>query len=154
MITSFIDGRVRVRHAALRNTENMQVIVDMLGQYPGVQSATPNLRTGSILVLYDTEQISREMLQLAEQALREHLAENMPENVPDKTSNREQDINLRGLLKSCFCSGLSRKSENRMLGLTLGLCLAGCLGAPRLHAWAGGTFVFMALGHALRRARV
>ncbi len=62
MISSFIDGRVRIRCDALRNPEAAAAIEGTLRETPGVLSATANPRTGGLLVEYDPEAVTQEQL--------------------------------------------------------------------------------------------
>ena len=62
MITSFIEGRIRIRANALKNPENMTLVMRFINAQDGIHSSVPNAKTGSVLVFYDTEKISRETL--------------------------------------------------------------------------------------------
>ena len=67
-ITSFIDGRVRLRHPALRNAATADMAASMVSGVDGVESVQVNPRTGSLLIFYDAEKLSREkLLELAKQ---------------------------------------------------------------------------------------
>lgn len=148
MITSFIEGRVRIRHEALKNAEAVQTVLELLQSYPGVLEASANPRTGGILIHYDPKQIGQEDLLLAEQTLRGFLG------IEEERESEESEP--QGLLSGLWphlaggCA-LSRRQENRLLGLTLALCLGSAFFSRRLHVWAGGSFALMALGHLLRR---
>ena len=67
-ITSFIDGRVRLRHFALKDASVAETVCAVVGGVEGVESVQANPVTGSLLIFYDTEKLSRQqLLELAEQ---------------------------------------------------------------------------------------
>ena len=67
-VTSFIDGRVRLRHPALRDAATADMAAAVIGGVEGVESVRVNPLTGSLLIFYDAETLSRErLLELAEQ---------------------------------------------------------------------------------------
>lgn len=61
-ITSFVDGRVRLRHPSLKRAEDAEQVRGFLASLPGILRVTVNSRTGSLLLEYDPDQISREDL--------------------------------------------------------------------------------------------
>ena len=61
-ITSFVDGRVRLRHPSLKRAEDAEQVRGFLASLPGMLRVTVNSRTGSLLLEYDPDQISREDL--------------------------------------------------------------------------------------------
>lgn len=61
-ITSFVDGRVRLRHPSLKRAEDAEQVRGFLVSLPGMLRVTVNSRTGSLLLEYDPDQISREDL--------------------------------------------------------------------------------------------
>ena len=61
-ITSFVDGRVRLRHPSLKRAEDAEQVRGFLASLPGMLHVTVNSRTGSLLLEYDPAQISREDL--------------------------------------------------------------------------------------------
>ncbi|MBQ8665044.1 MAG: hypothetical protein IJ474_04595 [Mailhella sp.] len=68
-ITSFVDGRVRLRHPALKDAATAELVRSVVGEVAGITSAQVNPVTGSLLIYYDPEMLSREqLLELAEQA--------------------------------------------------------------------------------------
>ena len=67
-ITSFVDGRVRLRHPALKDKATAELITTVVGGVEGITAVQSNPLTGSLLIYYDTEKLSREqLLELAEQ---------------------------------------------------------------------------------------
>ncbi len=62
-IASFLDGRIRFRHAALHDPDVAARLHDYLTtSLPGVRSARVNSRTGSLLLEYDPEVLDRSTL--------------------------------------------------------------------------------------------
>ena len=69
-ITSFVDGRVRLRHPALKDKATAELVSTVAGGVEGVTSVQVNPVTGSLLLYYDPEKLSREqLLELAEQSV-------------------------------------------------------------------------------------
>jgi hypothetical protein len=129
MIASFIDGRVRIRARALTGPETLRSLVRMIEVRPGVRRISANARTGSLLLEYDPDILSREDLLAAV-------------NVLDAICGGQEDrapAGARGLL--------NRRTELRALGLSAGLCAGGILVSKRLHAGAGLVFLLLAVRH-------
>ena len=61
-VTSFVDGRVRLRHPALKDPQTAELIASSVSLVEGMRSAEANPRTGSLLITYDASVISRESL--------------------------------------------------------------------------------------------
>lgn len=61
-VRSFVDGRVRIRHPALRNEGVLRLAREKMGAIEGVQSVEGNSLSGSILITYDCKTIPRERL--------------------------------------------------------------------------------------------
>lgn len=58
-IVSFTEGRVRLRHPALRAAPVPDALRRELLEHPGLREATFNVVTGSALLLYDAGQLNR-----------------------------------------------------------------------------------------------
>lgn len=142
MISSFFEGRVRLRHPALKNPETVEGILPMLNMYPGILKTESNPQTGSLLVLYDPEVISIEDLQVAAKVLEDNLGPAHPETDSGCAS---------ASLSKSLCRMLPRKREISLLNASFALCLLGLFGARRLHVWAGGAFALLTVAHILRR---
>ena len=61
-LKSFTDGRVRIRHPALRTQHVADNAQKNLRSIHGVQSVECNPVSGSALILYDSEVLSRQQL--------------------------------------------------------------------------------------------
>ncbi|WP_418765879.1 HMA2 domain-containing protein [Mailhella sp.] len=140
-VTSFIDGRVRFRHPALKHAETAAAVSAVVGGVEGVTEASVNPVTGSLLVRYDAETISRDkLLELARQGLA---------LLPDMPSR----VNSERCLPSCLRAALSPKVTrlvDRALLVSLLCCLAGAAtGMGALHRVAGAAFAVAGLQHAV-----
>ena len=134
-IASFIDGRVRVRHRALRDAETVEQARASLTAAPGVRAATVNCHTGSLLLEYDPQALDREgVLSLLRRVgeLPELKADGEGECMPAR--------------RCCLPKGLNRAQAlrlvNRGMLATLAASLAFILtGRGRGHVVAGGAFL-------------
>ena len=61
-VTSFSEGRVRIRHPALRREKTAQAAYERLCSMEGVTSVEYNTLSGSVLILYDSTLLSQENL--------------------------------------------------------------------------------------------
>ena len=61
-VRSFVDGRVRIRHPALRHEAVVRLAQEKMGTITGVHSVEGNCVSGSILITYDSKTIPRERL--------------------------------------------------------------------------------------------
>ncbi|MCD6706522.1 MAG: hypothetical protein LT080_08735 [Thiobacillus sp.] len=52
-VSSSIPGRIRLRHAALRNPDRLARIERSIGAWPQVRAVSTNAKAGSLLVTYD-----------------------------------------------------------------------------------------------------
>ena len=132
-ITSFVDGRVRLRHPSLKRAEDAELVRGFLASLPGILRVTVNSRTGSLLLEYDPDQISREdLLALAGQWA-------------DFASAQDEAAAPR---KRRFDRARAIRFTNRGMLATLGASLAfGLAGRERGHVVAGGLFLLFNLAH-------
>lgn len=128
-VTSCIEGRIRLRHSALQEPENAQLLKQFLAALPGMQNVAVNPRTGSLLLEYDPEKLSmRDLLELAS-GWEEQAATSEP---------------CRPLRKDCspLALLLNRRMLNRgMLALLGASLVAGMAGRTGVHVATGGLFV-------------
>ncbi len=61
-IKSFSDGRVRIRHPALHNQATASIAVARMCEIPGIENVQSNTVSGSLLILYDTDVLSKNEL--------------------------------------------------------------------------------------------
>lgn len=144
MIASFYDGRVRIRHTALKDPEFMATVQQMVGAQDGIIEMRANPRTGSLLVLYDPERISREQLLLAAQVL---------ESQADEATGAPRDAGDKD--ESCRKAPLrmTRRNETLLLSAVYGLTVFGGFINMRLHIASGALFTLLAAKHLYDRKR-
>jgi hypothetical protein len=135
MIASFYDGRVRIRHSALKDPENLKMFKDAVSGQEGIENIAANPRTGSLLITYDPEKISRDMLLDAAAALQEHLG------AAAKTAKKRR-LSMPG-----------RKSEITALTGLYGLTVLGGFVDKRLHTASGLLFTLLVAKHLCDRRR-
>lgn len=136
-ITSFIDGRVRLRHPALKQREIADMAAASLGAVDGVTEVKVNPVTGSLLLFYDPEVLSREkLLKLAEQGTAV-----LPQVSSAKTK-RSGDV------LSCLLGRHVTRMVDRAMLVSLLICLAGlAAGSGSLHRVAGAVFTAAGIQH-------
>lgn len=61
-VRSFVDGRVRIRHPALRHENVLRLAREKMTAIDGIQTVDGNSVSGSILITYDSKAIPRERL--------------------------------------------------------------------------------------------
>ncbi|RRD69362.1 MULTISPECIES: HMA2 domain-containing protein [unclassified Desulfovibrio] len=61
-VSSFVDGRVRLRHPALRQQQVADVAQKALSAVRGVHSVECNTLSGSVLIVYDSTILPRQRL--------------------------------------------------------------------------------------------
>lgn len=148
-VTSFIDGRVRLRHPALRQHHVVAQIEPRILSVKGIRSAEFNERSGSLLVQYDPSVLSRD--DLIRQALPwasylDACLEGHTATPPTgtKAGERKPASPLRG--KSCW-----RKTVNRGMLASLAVTVGSlALGGKRIHTAAGALFLICAGLHGYR----
>jgi len=123
-IVSALPGRIRIRDRVLRDRARLARIEDALAGIEGVGSLQANPRAGSIVLHFDTAQVSIERLEAAVDAAMD--AELARPHAPRRRSLKMQ---------------VNRGAKLGMLGsLAASLALAGA-GKKSWHAVTGGLFV-------------
>lgn len=61
-LRSFTDGRVRIRHPALRREDVARLVREKITAIKGVLSVECNSLSGSVLILYDSRSIPQDRL--------------------------------------------------------------------------------------------
>lgn len=139
-IVSFIDGRVRLRHPALKKPDLADMALSVVKSVEGVTDVRVNPVTGSMLLFYDTEKLSREQL-LA-------LAHQCSAFLPDEEEGQRKAC--RGSAGSA-CRLLSRETTrlvDRALLVSLLCSLAGAAaGLEAVHRVTGAVFAVASLQH-------
>jgi hypothetical protein len=134
MIASYIDGRIRLRARALTNPQTLLGLARMIESRPGVRRISTNARTGSLLLEYEPDVLSRAALLAAVTVLEASCG---GEDAEDSPAGQRKTIR----------SARTRRAELRLLGLSAGLCASSLLFSRRLHAGAGLAFLLLAARH-------
>lgn len=134
-ITSFVEGRVRLRHPALCSGNNEASLRAVLGLLPGIHNVVINPRTSSLLLEYDPAQLSREQLT--------GMAESWLATMP---SDPAVDVTPPRTLRALFPDGT--KCANRAMLASLGTSMVlGAAGRTGAHVVTGGLFLALVLAH-------
>ena len=155
-ITSFVDGRVRLRHSALKDKATAELVCTVVGGVEGITTVQANPLTGSLLIYYDAEKLTREqLLELAEQGAAFITGLNEEEAPAAETA--EGEAAPRRVCKVCapvdevlqLLTGRgTTKFVNRAMLVSLIASLAALpLGNRAVHTAAGGVFVGGVLQH-------
>jgi hypothetical protein len=160
-ITSFVDGRVRLRHPALKDKATAELVCTVVGGVDGITAVQANPVTGSLLIYYDAEKLTREqLLELAEQG-----AAFIPgmdvEGAPAEAAAVEESAEgaKRKACKACapvdeLLGFLTRRSTTKFIDRAMLVSIIASLAALPLgnrsvHTAAGGVFVGGLLQHLL-----
>ena len=155
-ITSFVDGRVRLRHPALKDKATAELVCTVVGGVEGITAVQANPLTGSLLIYYDAEKLTREqLLELAEQG-----AAFIPGLNEEEAASAETAEGESAPRKACkVCAPVDEvlqlltgrgatKFVNRAMLVSLIASLAALpLGNRAVHTAAGGVFVSGVLQH-------
>ena len=155
-ITSFVDGRVRLRHPALKDKDTADLVCTVVGGVEGITAVQANPLTGSLLIYYDAEKLTREqLLELAEQG-----AAFIPGLNDEEAASAETAEGEAAPRKACkVCAPVDKvlqlltgrgttKFVNRAMLVSLIASLAALpLGNRAVHTAAGGVFVSGVLQH-------
>lgn len=137
-IASSIPGRIRLRHAALRNPLRLQQLEDRIGEWAHVQSAASNPKAGSLLVRYDAAALNaHEFAARCETAL----AELLPRTEAPAPVAAPRPL-PRGGTRRVRANRLAKRGMLASLALSMLLAAAG---SKRWHAMTG-VFFLHALG--------
>ena len=157
-ITSWVDGRVRLRHPALKDKATAELVCTVVGGVEGITAVQANPLTGSLLIYYDAEKLTREqLLELAEQGAA--FIPGLNEEEAPAAETAEGEAAPRKACKVCapvdevlqLLTGRgTTKFVNRAMLVSLIASLAALpLGNRAVHTAAGGVFVGGLLQHLL-----
>ncbi len=149
-VTSFVEGRIRLRHPIFKDSEITAQIEGMLVNIPGVEYLKSNIRSGSFLIKYDEEQLDQETLfELLKQGEQLLVQSGIELSSPLPQTNKAC-CNLVAPF-SKLTTREKRKIYNRTMAVFLGIsALAIGVGNERVHAIAGGLFLGLSLWHIKR----
>ena len=137
MITSFIDGRVRIRRDELKDPDIMDLVMGLVKARDGIIDLVPNPRTGSLLITYDPEIISRETLAQA--------AETLEKQFGGKTGAASRSGKRR--------KKLSPLAETGILAGLYGLTFVTGMVSKRAHIASALLFTALTTAHVYNRRR-
>ena len=155
-ITSFVDGRVRLRHPALKDRDTAELVCSVVGAVEGIASVQANPLTGSLLIYYDAEKLTREqLLELAEQGAA--FIPGLNEEEAPAAETAEGEAAPRRACRVCapvdeLLGFLTRRSTTKFIDRAMLVSLIASLaalplGSRSVHAAAGGVFVSGVLQH-------
>ncbi len=136
MLVSYIPGRVRIRANAFKAQENVDTLLMLSKTVDGITSITPNLKTGGVLITYDTEVVDEGMLLTAMDMFQSTFGEE--ETSPKKSCAKPFNL-------------LDRKEELAALTATFGMTVGSLFFGRRWHALAGLAFTLLSIKHMVDR---
>ncbi len=145
-IVSFVDGRVRLRHDALKNPEIAAVAEAAAGGIDGVTSVRVNPVTGSLLVFYDPDRLSRERLA----ALADEWSAFLPEENAVKKDGRAREC---GGVSALLGRRAVRLVDRALLVSLLASLVGAAAGMGTLHRVAGAAFALASVQHVAAHRR-
>ena len=150
-ITSFIEGRVRLRHPALKNIGDSKNIQDFLSNMEGIDSAEINTQTGSLLLCYDINVYSSlDLLEMAQKMLPEELLQ-VEKGKLEHISKIAYDANLKKrLVKMSNLNNLNNYAMVVSIGVSV-ISLA--FRVSRVHSIAGAAFILLSTCHMYKHRR-
>ncbi len=141
-VPSFIEGRIRLRHPALRDPDLMAAAGTYLENIDGVTAVQRNASAGSLLIFYDPGKLGRDDVT----AYLEQGAEILGATAGAQNDQVAGGPGRSGKKKLPALN--SRKITNRVMLGSLLCSLAGiAFGAKTLHTVAGGVFALACLKH-------
>jgi len=153
-VTSFVDGRVRLRHPALKDKATAELVCTVVGGVDGISAVQANPVTGSLLIYYDAEKLTREqLLELAEQGAAFVPGMN-EEAAPADTAEAPRRACAVKAPVDELLGFLTRRSTTKFIDRAMLVSLIASLAALPLgnrtvHTAAGGVFVGGVLQHLL-----
>lgn len=142
LVASSVPGRLRLRDAALRDPQRLELLHGTLARWPGVLALEANAKTGSLLIHYDAMKLTRERCEVRALAAAGKLL--------GKARNvKEVEVGAGGTAAHAHHpgpGGTPRVKANRwakrgmLTSLAVSLLLAG-LGGKRWHALTGVLFL-------------
>jgi len=139
-VTSFVDGRIRLRHPMLKDPALMEIAGNYLENAGGVTAVQRNPASGSLLIFYEPEKLGREDLLAFLRQAAEFLG------VTDEEAFKSGNASCGKTILKRIGTG---KAAGRVMLASLLLSLGGiAAGAKSLHTAAGGVFALACLCHA------
>ena len=143
-VRSYMPGRLRLRHPALKSPEAASALNDFLGKMEGVTALEINPRVGSLLLYWDPEKLDIESLKAMALMF-------LPKE--EKAEEAEKPCPLSGL-NPLHSTKAVNQFVNRSMTATFLLMLSGLVPGLRLgrqvHVAAGAAFAALAAWHMAR----
>ncbi len=147
-VTSFFEGRVRLRHPLFKDVELAAELQVLLQNIPGMESLQYNARTGSFLLEYDPEILDQDTLTSLLQEGEKWLAQN--ESLLHKEKPTKSLLALPSFTKN-LTTREKRKLFNRTMAVFYGMTILSLgVGSERTHVIAGSVFLGLSLWHIKR----
>ncbi len=147
-VTSFVEGRIRLRHPLFKNAELAAQLQELLQNLPGMESLQYNARTGSFLLEYDPDILDQDTLTKLLEEGENWLAQNnalIQKEEPSKTT-----FALPSFTKK-LTTREKRKMFNRTMAVFYGMTILSLgVGSKRTHVIAGSVFLGLSLWHIKR----
>ncbi len=144
MIISSINGRLRYRSPWLKQTTLQQELIEQLQQHTSIKQLSGDTQTGSLLLTYDIDQISRaEFETLISAATAQFQTSSEAAGCPMKLDkNTDKSKNESGL-------GISANQMIKfgMLGSVIPSMIWASMGQKKIHIASGSIFLVFAAMH-------
>lgn len=150
-IVSCVDGRIRLRHPALKDASLANMVTSTVTGVDGINSVEVNPRLGSLLIYYDPQKLDRpQLLALAEQGMA--FLPDVPEEEKwgngVKPSRHTQEKRFgQNLYARLTSREINRMADRFMLGSLLFSLTGAILGRSSLHVIAGSLFTVAGIQH-------
>jgi hypothetical protein len=144
MITSFIDGRVRIRDSGLQKGPVADTLATTLSAVAGIGEVRANRRVGSLLIIYDPSLITIDrimeilapVLEEKAPARKAALAGSVPAAAPRRVARpaigKRKTVKI-GMLVSLAASLVSAALDLKKLHIALGVVFLALLGGGHLY---------------------
>ncbi len=133
MLASFIDGRVRLRHPALKNPASLALLERSALALEGVTEARGNPCTGSLLLTYNPAVLSREKLLRSAKQLQAFLPAPAPKRRSTQARRRLETALLSGAMLATIAGTVLGKTAHLTAGSFLVAACARHLYLRRNH---------------------
>ncbi len=146
MIVSSINGRLRYRAPWLKQHTLQQAFKDKLHQQPAITQMNMNVSTGSILVNYDTNYISRAALEaliveIALSLVSSAEARTCPMHTVNESTNKSRTPSQKPSKRPIKAISVNQAIKFGMLGSLIPSMAWAAVGSKKIHILSGGVFL-------------
>lgn len=127
MITSFIEGRIRIRDEALKTDSISASIKSRLLKVKGVSGVEANTKVGSILIVYDNSTDISEVMSALKNYIK--ISKTSPEKALRVRKGTIKKAVNTGMLASLMISLIGAAFDIKKLHITTGIIFLGFLGS-------------------------